>query len=1032
MLQIRTLGGLSIHGASRAPAGAATQPRRLAVLAYVARAGDRGVTREKLLALLWPDSDEDAGRRALSQSLYALRRDLNVDELFLGVQDLRLNPDVASCDVLEFETAVAERNLERAASLYVGPFLDGFRLPGAAEFDRWADTERRALQQRHIDMLERLAKRLADRGDAAGAAAWWRRIADLDPLNARVAIELMRALVAAGDPSGALNHARIYEALLAQELDVEPDHQVIELAKRIRAEANAAAAKSAEPIRANGAATTKPAEPPRITAVDPLPAPVAPIVVTASPNVEVAERPPALTADAPTPVAAPMEERAVQAAAPRSERTVVAAPPATAEVPSAVPVVAVPAARRSRRLLTSIAAVAAVTTLAAAGWWIGSGRRPNDATPVLAVGRIIDYRTSDARDAEAVGDMLATNLARVPGLQVLSNARVYEVLAQSRDTQSRGALARAAQQAGATQLLEGGLHALADGRLRLDLRRVDLSSGAVRTAHQLEGNDVYALVSEATADLSSTLDHPVARLDLREVSTESLVAYRFYEEGLRSYSRGDYRSAERLLDAAVKEDSTFAMAAFYLMLARGPLGVQQPANTWTRVLALADRAPERERLLIRGSWALAYGQAELQAIADTLATRYPAEVDGPFMQGFARLYNLDFTGAITYMKRVFAMDSLGLGGESARCRACDAVEQLIYAYESLDSLPAAERIARDYVRRQPKAARAWLLLAGVLVAQNRLDEAIEAHRTATSINPVNMYDRIYAGIVRVRSGDFEETDRIARAVIRSGSTVDAAEARWLLIISLRYQARWGEAVTTIREANAALSETERAGGATHTSKAVEATVLRESGRAREAATVFDSLIRNPQPGLVPGQPTTRFYTYYYTLLAGALAQAGDTARLAVAADSAAAWAGRSNSPRDARLREHSRGLLLAARGDTAGAIAALQRAIISPTTGFLQTNRELATLYLNTRRPADAVRVLGAALRSPTLESGSLYVTWTDLHEQIARAFDDLRMADSAATHYRYVAKALERSDDGAKARYEAASRRLTELGAKR
>ena len=73
-------------------------------------------------------------------------------------------------------------------------------------------------------MLERLARRLADRGDAAGAAAWWRRVADLDPLNARVAIELMRALVAAGDSSGALNHARIYEALLAQELDVEPDH----------------------------------------------------------------------------------------------------------------------------------------------------------------------------------------------------------------------------------------------------------------------------------------------------------------------------------------------------------------------------------------------------------------------------------------------------------------------------------------------------------------------------------------------------------------------------------------------------------------------------------------------------------------------------------------------------------------------------------------------------------------------------------------------------------------------------------------
>ena len=66
MIRIRTLGGLSVQGASKAPSGAATQPRRLAVLALVARAGDRGTTREKVLALLWPDSEEEAARRAMS------------------------------------------------------------------------------------------------------------------------------------------------------------------------------------------------------------------------------------------------------------------------------------------------------------------------------------------------------------------------------------------------------------------------------------------------------------------------------------------------------------------------------------------------------------------------------------------------------------------------------------------------------------------------------------------------------------------------------------------------------------------------------------------------------------------------------------------------------------------------------------------------------------------------------------------------------------------------------------------------------
>src|SRR3970282_1404450 len=112
MIRIRTLGGLSASRDDQPASGAATQTRRLAVLALGARAGDRGITRERLLALLWPDAEEEAGRRALSQALHALRNDLH-DELFIGGQDLRLNLAVAACDVLDFESAPAARAWER-------------------------------------------------------------------------------------------------------------------------------------------------------------------------------------------------------------------------------------------------------------------------------------------------------------------------------------------------------------------------------------------------------------------------------------------------------------------------------------------------------------------------------------------------------------------------------------------------------------------------------------------------------------------------------------------------------------------------------------------------------------------------------------------------------------------------------------------------------------------------------------------------------------------------------------------------------
>jgi len=46
VIRIDTLGGLSVRGADGRPlTGAAAQPRRMAILALLARAGERGVSR---------------------------------------------------------------------------------------------------------------------------------------------------------------------------------------------------------------------------------------------------------------------------------------------------------------------------------------------------------------------------------------------------------------------------------------------------------------------------------------------------------------------------------------------------------------------------------------------------------------------------------------------------------------------------------------------------------------------------------------------------------------------------------------------------------------------------------------------------------------------------------------------------------------------------------------------------------------------------------------------------------------------------
>lgn len=237
MLELRTFGGLSIRDGGAPITGAATQRKTLALLALLAAAGKNGLSRDKLIAYLWPETDAEHGRNLLNQACYALRRDLHAPVLFLGATELRLNPDVISSDLQLFEDALARGDPERAAGAYGGAFLDGFFLSHASEFERWLDAERAQLATQCSDALATLAKEAAARGDHPRAADWWRRLTSLDPLSSHAALGLMTALVAAGESAEAIKHARVHEAFVQQEMGTAPDAAVLALVQQLCQEA---------------------------------------------------------------------------------------------------------------------------------------------------------------------------------------------------------------------------------------------------------------------------------------------------------------------------------------------------------------------------------------------------------------------------------------------------------------------------------------------------------------------------------------------------------------------------------------------------------------------------------------------------------------------------------------------------------------------------------------------------------------------------------------------------------------------------
>ena len=231
MLRLFSFGGLWLEseGGERPPA----PPRRLALLALVATAGRKGISRDRVLALFWPEAPEEKARHSLSQTLYSLRKELGCAPITEGT-DLLLDPAIATADISEFLAAADRRDVATMGRLYTGPFLDGFHLAGSVEFEEWADEQRTRLRDLALKAIESLADAATASGAHLEAADHWRHLARLEPLNARFAERLMRALALTGDRAGALSYYRRHEALVRAELDTAPETVLVRLAGEMR------------------------------------------------------------------------------------------------------------------------------------------------------------------------------------------------------------------------------------------------------------------------------------------------------------------------------------------------------------------------------------------------------------------------------------------------------------------------------------------------------------------------------------------------------------------------------------------------------------------------------------------------------------------------------------------------------------------------------------------------------------------------------------------------------------------------------
>ena len=493
-------------------------------------------------------------------------------------------------------------------------------------------------------------------------------------------------------------------------------------------------------------------------------------------------------------------------------------------------------------------AVGAVALLGVVLGWALFGRNGAEPLGIGDSGRpavAVMYFESLSGDEEVrwlskgLPNMLITDLAQTPGLDVVSSERIQKILKQigqdDLENIDKGVVEEVARRAGAGAVVVGSIFKSGE-EVRIDVQVQDVSSGRILSADRVQGQDIFPLVDELTGRIRSSLqmdDSPADR-PLADVTTPSLEAFQLFSDGLDARRNLRWQDARRLFERAVANDPSFAMAYSELVRVAQELGETQLVEEYRKkVLENLDRLPERQRLLVEARDAHRYEGDQRKAIElfEALIAKYPDEEDA--YPELLRLQTNQPDQLAVAERGVEAVPSSGpLRNDYAyqllfAGRYAEAVRQLETYVELNPGEPNPhDSLAEAYLfTGQPEkavemygqaleidpsfgpshAGRAW-----AFAAMGRYDETLaERERLRQSENPALSPGELWFGnaFILSRLGQYKD----ANAAIREAQALDEGAglkvALLLLSALTRFEReRYGEAVEIAKQAQALAPE----------------------------------------------------------------------------------------------------------------------------------------------------------------------------------------------------------------------------------
>ena len=261
--------------------------------------------------------------------------------------------------------------------------------------------------------------------------------------------------------------------------------------------------------------------------------------------------------------------------------------------------------------------------------------------------------------------------------------------------------------------------------------------------------EIDRLSGRLTARLGVAPPGSGAVLQIADVMTSDLDAYREYVFGVQKASALEPDAAIERFESAVTRDPGFAMAharigATYVITIGEP---DKGRAHLAKAFQLSSRLREVDRLWILAWYSLAKLEYdEAMAPLRTLIARYPTDLEAYSVLARLLIGRERWTDALQVIEQGLALDP----------DAKDLHNQASAAAAGAGRPGAALEAARRYVAVAPDEANARDTLGLRLQDLGRYDEAIEAYRQALALNPGFHVARVHMGNTYFAQGRYRE------------------------------------------------------------------------------------------------------------------------------------------------------------------------------------------------------------------------------------------------------------------------------------